>query len=217
LQSPNAPLDAVRCRNCAVQLFRRLREPHRDARPKPCPLLLVSDSWQHRRSYLAALSPDEDPGEWFRGNPGTKARRLLTRLRDLQQDLDQDGPLGVGEDSQFFPLAMTLRDCSVFLQIFSAAEGSEHKVVARLADLDKKNASAKLPYWRRTEQELIEHGAYTAEYRLDSKSMRAVPVSTGCLLELDINLPAEEVPVHCSDMDHDKLIRKRDVDHYQVR
>ncbi|KAG8166134.1 hypothetical protein KVR01_004686 [Diaporthe batatas] len=58
-------------------------------------------------------------------------------------------------------LAMTLRDCSLFLRIprLPVAEGGE--VVAKLADLDKKNYGTKHEYWEGMEDDLHEQNLYS--------------------------------------------------------
>lgn len=61
-------------------------------------------------------------------------------------------------------LAMTLRDCTIFLRIPAAAgsdggEG-EGEVEAKLGDLDLKNSEAKLGYWMELERDLAEQGFY---------------------------------------------------------
>ena len=60
-------------------------------------------------------------------------------------------------DDEDFLLAMTLRDCTVFVRFPS--EGRSEEVEARLGDLDLKSREKK-EYWRRSELELIEDGWY---------------------------------------------------------
>lgn len=57
-------------------------------------------------------------------------------------------------------LAMTLRDCSLFLQIPSLPGAKGDEVVAKLADLDKKNYDTKHEYWEGMEEGLHEKSLY---------------------------------------------------------
>ncbi|KAK4934257.1 hypothetical protein LTR28_010753, partial [Elasticomyces elasticus] len=59
--------------------------------------------------------------------------------------------------------AMTLRDCTLFVQVTAAARvGSEggYEMEARLADLDMKHEE-RVGKWRTMERELVEGGWYT--------------------------------------------------------
>ncbi|KKY35491.1 putative inositol pentakisphosphate 2-kinase-like protein [Diaporthe ampelina] len=57
-------------------------------------------------------------------------------------------------------LAMTLRDCSLFLRIPRRPGASADDVVAKLADLDKKNYGSKHEYWEGMEDGLHEKNLY---------------------------------------------------------
>ena len=48
--------------------------------------------------------------------PFFKKSRMLRRLRELQESNDQDGPLVADVSSEKFKLAMTLRDCTMFMK-----------------------------------------------------------------------------------------------------
>jgi len=61
------------------------------------------------------------------------------------------------EDLGSLSRAMTLRDCAVFLIV--PVDGNK-PIEARLGDLDKKNFTKKISYWRDTERELIDGGYY---------------------------------------------------------
>jgi hypothetical protein len=155
--------------------------------------------------------------KWFRGNTGSKPKRLLLHLRNLQEGLDKSGPLGALAEDEAFQLAMTLRDCSVFLRVLKREGQQLPKVVAKLADLDKKNATAKMSYWRRTESELVSDGAYTGVYRMDFASQTAVPVLTGCVLEQTRMAGAlEPVKIQCGEGDQNKLLNGNDIDGYRM-
>lgn len=199
-QSPSAPHASVRCRNCAVRLHRVLKDPSYDSADLPCPLLMASDEWEDRSAFVSSLLPEADLDEWyvaplmrwFRATAGSGAstsntgpKRLVAHLRSVQQKLDAGGPLGADAEGEDFRLAMTLRDCSVFLRVLKRGDGQAPKVVAKIADLDKKNSAAKSPFWRRTEAALVARGAYTGRYKVDGATGRVVPIRTGCLMEME--------------------------------
>src|SRR5690606_34237836 len=121
LQSPSAPRDSVRCRTCAVRLHRHLKDPLYDGAHLPCPLLMTSDRYDDRNLYVSRLFRDDDeqgheeewyvapPRRWFKGvSPSSRPKRLLTQMRNMQQQLDTRGPLGSNADDEQFRLAMTL-------------------------------------------------------------------------------------------------------------
>jgi inositol-pentakisphosphate 2-kinase len=103
-----------------------------------------------------------------------------TALRDLkaQQDIhDTVGPLYASESDPFFPLAMTLRDCTCFAQIDKCTQA----VRIRFGDFDWKDPAAKFERWRGVEEELIEKGFYTSEWIFCDGVFYQPP--TLCLLE----------------------------------
>jgi inositol-pentakisphosphate 2-kinase len=81
---------------------------------------------------------------------------LLQSLRDAQARLDTKGVFCSDVPDKDFLTAMTLRDCSVYLQVHMAGKG---EVMAKLGDLDLKSAE-KMEYWMRVEEPLIEEGWY---------------------------------------------------------
>ena len=192
LQSPSAPTDAVRCRTCAVRLHRRLKDSSYDGAHLPCPLLMTSDRWEDRSLFVSRLFGDEELDEWyvaplrrwFKGVAPSRPKRLITQVRNMQRQLDQKGPLGSNADDEQFRLAMTLRDCSVFLRVLRRP-GGQAKVVAKIADLDKKNSAAKMDWWKKTELDLVKGGAYFAEYRVDVEQGRVVIAGTECHMEME--------------------------------
>lgn len=58
-------------------------------------------------------------------------------------------------------LAMTLRDCSLFLKIPRRPGATKDEVVAKLADLDKKNYDTKHEYWEGMENDLLTQNLYS--------------------------------------------------------
>lgn len=71
---------------------------------------------------------------------------------------DPIGPLDNDPANVDFLVAMTLRDCTLFLHVPEENEGNEI-LEARLGDLDVKSPD-KAAYWKTTEQELIEKAFY---------------------------------------------------------
>lgn len=219
-QSPSAPHASLRCRTCAVRLHRRIRDPAYDAADLPCPLLMASADWEDRSSFVSALLPPSELdawyvaplARWFRATPSSRSgpKRLVAHIRNVQQMLDTKGPLAAGPEDEDFRLAMTLRDCSIFLRVLRRGEGQAPKVVARIADLDKKNSAAKSAYWRRTEEALVRGGAYEGAYRVDAGRGRVVPLRTGCLMEKGGARGAEweGFEAVCEERDQDRLLRE---------
>lgn len=228
LQSPSAPRDSLRCRTCAVRLHRRLLDAAYDSAHLPCPLLMASNDWEDRTDFVSQLIPEDKLDEWyvaplmrwFKATPGHTAgpKRLVAHLRRVQQQLDTDGPLTAGVDDEDFRLAMTLRDCSIFLRVLRRGHGQAPKVVAKIADLDKKNSEAKTAYWRRTEEGLVSGGAYAGRYKADAHRGRITPIRTGCLMEKKRaggSAQWREFAVEgLEDGDHDRLITEDGLGRY---
>lgn len=222
-QSPSAPHAALRCRTCAVRLHRRLRDPAYDAADLPCPLLMASDDWEDRSSFVSALLPEHEQSawyvaalaRWFKATPTqSRPKRLIAHLRGVQQALDAKGPLVADALDEDFRLAMTLRDCSIFLRVLRR-QGQAPKVVAKIADLDKKNSAAKSAYWRRTEAELVHGGAYAAAYRVDAEKGAVVPLRTGCLVERGLRASQwREFEARCGEGDHNRLLTEGELTGY---
>ncbi|KAL2358940.1 inositol-pentakisphosphate 2-kinase [Cryomyces antarcticus] len=178
LQSPNAPVEAVRCRTCALRarqnaMARAKVEVH--ARQAVCPLSLVEGDETERRIAVERIVRHrhdklEDNTvvahrqfvtdrlvEFFR----TEGFAILKELRRHQQSLDPHGILScAGEPDERFLRAMTLRDCTLFIKIHLTNNGLE----ARLGDLDLKMAEkGKVAKWRNIERSLLDEGWYAGE------------------------------------------------------
>ncbi|KAB5558223.1 inositol-pentakisphosphate 2-kinase [Coniochaeta sp. 2T2.1] len=168
-QSPSAPPDAIRCRNCARQAYGANKDGKTlgsEGRSRPlCPLKLTryrgvechhgveQDATCEFCTIIDSLLPSEagvpqgvyishrqQLARWIRTND------LLPRLQRLQAD---------AEDLE---LAMTLRDCTCFLRI--PAHDAGRGIEAKLGDLDRKNGEAKREYWAKLERKLAEGGYY---------------------------------------------------------
>lgn len=83
---------------------------------------------------------------------------LLRRLRDIQITKDTQGVLAPDRATNGLLVAMTLRDCSVFVR-FPADPANDEEIEARIGDLDVKSP-AKLRYWQASERALIDEGWY---------------------------------------------------------
>ena len=197
-QSHDAPEGTVRCRNCAMAGF-RFRSRHF------CPLKLASELDGERAEAISVmvegfanswfgtyLEPTaQDVLKQYQSGPlddiefrlgcffSYDGHDLLQQLRKLQRDWDQRGILHEDPDDEL-PLAMTVRDCTLFLRI---PKNDWEPIVARLGDLDIKSIT-KIPEWRRKEKLLVEGGWYTDEagseencllrpYRPDHRGLRS--------------------------------------------
>jgi inositol-pentakisphosphate 2-kinase len=126
--------------------------------PLLCPLDLVSKSPSDLELVSSRLlAPDKDPAIIRRFARWLETNTLLQQLRTYQEMLDQKGVLVGDVDDENFLVAMTLRDCTVFVRF--PPEGSGREIEARLGDLDVKS-SRKKDYWRSIELPLIEEGWY---------------------------------------------------------
>ncbi|KAI0014596.1 inositol-pentakisphosphate 2-kinase-domain-containing protein [Xylariomycetidae sp. FL0641] len=202
-QSPLAPADAVRCRNCAREAYRLAQKGadagHEDDPDVPvCPLgLLHAD----RRVVLATIDrlvPDWSERQRERLADALARTGILERLRAVQVRGDPPGEdrLHADPENEWFGLAMTLRDCSVFVRMpvddndnedddGDGARAEEREVTLKLADVDMKNAQEKKTYWQKSHQKLVDGGWYSK------------PLDTACVLDLDRCLAegrTEDVP-----------------------
>jgi len=164
-QSPSAPENSKRCRQCA-RVARQNAERARN-REKPaktfCPLDLVSEDRRDlvnvARILLAPISdgqPVESEHKIIRFAKWLESNTLLKRLRNYQNLFDKVGPFNAPVEDKDFLRAMTLRDCTVFVRF---PEDENAKIEARIGDLDLKSKDKK-QYWHDTELALIEEGWY---------------------------------------------------------
>lgn len=113
----------------------------------------------------------------LRGITGLPALKELRRQQDLH---DPVGPLHANPADPEFALAMTIRDCTCFVQIALGPLETEPRRL-HFGDLDWKDPKRKFEHWRGTEEALVDGGFYTADrIRCDAKLYRA---PTKCLLE----------------------------------
>lgn len=183
-QSPAAPPNAIRCRTCALQFSRGKGIPD----DYICPLRLSNEESAangdiaHIRQWaLNAISlqlqadvdaklAHEFPLDTLVDRVVTyfttgEGRTLILHLKKLQATLDSEGVLQryarPRDDFNFvydLRLAMTLRDCSLFV-VVPIRDG---EVTAKLADLDFKSAE-KIDDWRDKEAALVDEHWYTKD------------------------------------------------------
>ncbi|CAG8053812.1 unnamed protein product [Penicillium olsonii] len=155
-QSPSAPETAHRCRTCALREMKN-HTSFLEAKEQRsfCPLDLVSEQYENVLRATGLIKGCTDRSRLahilFR-NP------TLLRLQSLQKTEREVGLLGPLAQSRDMSLAMTLRDCTMFVKI---PHDERSAVEIRLGDLDlKTGAGGKAGYWRDLETRLIEQDWY---------------------------------------------------------
>ncbi|KAI9166787.1 Inositol-pentakisphosphate 2-kinase [Paramyrothecium foliicola] len=204
LQSPSAPRNAIRCRQCAMELYHMVTKPASQKclpKDKPCPIALGNDHAHPRVSSplriawdVPSRQLDESFGEVLRQAANHPA---ISELRKLQGRLDHVGPLNVSPENSDFNLAMTLRDCTFFVQIADGPSTSRSppSLKVRLSDFDWKDPNAKSDRWRRAEEDLIKGGYYTADWIVCGGQLFHPP--TLCALEWKARRRTDEIEVLC--------------------
>ncbi|RCI16274.1 hypothetical protein L249_2178 [Ophiocordyceps polyrhachis-furcata BCC 54312] len=192
-QSPSAPPAAVRCRQCAMELRNLIKNPERDLpETKPCPLTLANPDAPSQARCPFRIAPQLagiDVDDNFRRALETVANHpALRQLKTQQQRHDRLGPLA-SEPSSAFLVAMTLRDCTCFVQI---PRHQQEPLLLRLGDFDWKDPQVKFKGWRKAEQDLIDGAFYTADLILCGDSYYHPP--TLCALECAPRPPRADLP-----------------------
>lgn len=159
-QSLSAPPNSIRCRQCARNA-RSTAISKTSGKKDPvsrsfCPLDLLSED-QKVITQLAYtfLSPEADQICIKRFVHWMQNFTLIRRLKEYQMEFDRTGVFDANPLDENFLVAMTLRDCTLFLRMSDESDTIE----ARLGDLDLK-CSSKISEWKKTEQELIQGGWY---------------------------------------------------------
>ncbi|OHE92352.1 inositol-pentakisphosphate 2-kinase [Colletotrichum orchidophilum] len=181
-QSPSAPKTANTCRCCALaaKKFTDSKDAGSGPRYYPCPLWLdpqrvaPKGKEEVRQKALASLfqysiSGDNKHAATLYGL--LEKTSILTLLKKHQTQKDPRGPLNASKDDEGFSIAMTLRDCSLYMRYRVEKDGPGETVVAdsfeaKLADLDKKNVSWKFKEWQDKERALIDEGWYTGRGKM---------------------------------------------------
>ncbi|KAE8447134.1 hypothetical protein EG329_011118 [Mollisiaceae sp. DMI_Dod_QoI] len=182
-QSPSAPKGAKRCRQCAITA-RRNQEFAKKNLPGEilkefCPLDLVSGCPKDI-VYAAKILLAPEPClpsvdrfvDWIINSD------LLVHLRDAQASLDKVGPLTADPNDWKYRVAMTLRDCTVFVRFPENKDDDKKKIEARIGDLDVKSTE-KAEYWKRTEEELIREGWYMGTEQVTTAEPRGIVCRLG--------------------------------------
>ncbi|CAG8910238.1 unnamed protein product [Penicillium egyptiacum] len=120
-QSPSAPATAHRCRTCALREMKN-RESHllglKEQRSF-CPLDLVSEQYENVLRATGLIKGCKDRSRLARilyRNP------TLQRLQSLQKTERDVGLQGPAAQSREMSLAMTLRDCTMFIKVSSCCK-----------------------------------------------------------------------------------------------
>ncbi|KAF4333573.1 inositol-pentakisphosphate 2-kinase [Fusarium beomiforme] len=188
-QSPSAPQGAIRCRQCAMELFNFLRDPspsRHTPEQKPCPLTLANPDAPADISSpfrfapkLATRANDSMVRELL---VKTADHQVIRDLRWLQKLADTRGPLRAEKNDPMFSLAMTVRDCTCFVQMNLGPDvPPEERLRVRLGDFDLKDTDMKFKRWTSAEKDLIDSGCYTADWIMCNGQYYHPP--TKCLLE----------------------------------
>ncbi|KAF2103641.1 hypothetical protein NA57DRAFT_69855 [Rhizodiscina lignyota] len=180
--SPNPQrLKRRRCRTCALRTMRNAEKGKKAGRSPTagfCPLALTSSGAALEKiidHFLFANGVQDHPLWKSHGDRVTERLAqdftsgstvtLLSRLRELENDLDPHGCLSFEGHQQLqnegalddLELAMTLRDCTIFARLTWEPSGP---LELRLADLDRKDWRTRLERWCATERALIDGGWY---------------------------------------------------------
>jgi inositol-pentakisphosphate 2-kinase len=172
-QSPNAPREAIRCRTCAMNISVPKRRDN-----YICPLQLLHGNSTSLLPWSQTKLSRQFDGQ-VRPSPTVISAivkalvdyltvgdglTLLQHLLHLQSSLDPRGVLCRPDaDPASFDynlrLAMTLRDCSLFIKIAYNTAGVAG-IESKLGDLDFKSAE-KIVDWMDKEKQLLQDGSYT--------------------------------------------------------
>ncbi|KAL4764200.1 inositol-pentakisphosphate 2-kinase [Aspergillus foveolatus] len=157
VQSPSAPVGARRCRTCALRDMK-----NHDARRVGaaevrsfCPLDLVSDKFEH---VLRATKFVKGYKDHTRLAKVLYRNSTLLKLLAHQRSMKDVGLYGPSPLSRDKSIAMTLRDCTMYIKMPRSEKG---RVEIRLGDLDLKTAGGgKAQYWLELEHRLLSEGWY---------------------------------------------------------
>ncbi|OJJ44115.1 hypothetical protein ASPZODRAFT_72466 [Penicilliopsis zonata CBS 506.65] len=160
LQSPSAPVNARRCRTCALREMKNeeARLAGLAGQESFCPLDLVSDKFEHVLRATRFIQGCKDPMLLARV---LYHNRTLLKLQSHQRAMKEVGLRGPPAHSREMSLAMTLRDCTMFIKM--PHDGSIPDI--RLGDLDLKTTTGgKAQYWLELEKRLVYEGWYSATH-----------------------------------------------------
>lgn len=117
-QSPSAPATAHRCRTCALREMKNRESQLQGLKERRsfCPLDLVSEQYENVMRATGLIKGCKDRSRLARilyRNP------TLQRLQSLQKTERDVGLQGPAAQSQEISLAMTLRDCTMYIKVSS--------------------------------------------------------------------------------------------------
>jgi len=173
-QSRSAPEFSKRCRTCAKRA-RTNAERMRAGEAllhRFCPLDLVSKDdtalYRAARVILGINEPisSNDYNRLYRMGQWARTSPLLSRLASLQSILDPVGVFAADPTDSQFLTAMTLRDCSLYLQV--PKHDPSAPIIAKIGDLDLKRPE-KAEYWKSVERPLLDEGWYLGTERQADK------------------------------------------------
>ncbi|KAE8146670.1 inositol-pentakisphosphate 2-kinase [Aspergillus avenaceus] len=157
LQSPSAPVNARRCRTCAYRDMKnnQARKMGTQEERSFCPLDLVSDRFENVLRATRSVKRCKDPKRLAKVLYWNGTMQKILAHQSNHQDVGLHGPSAQSWEES---LAMTLRDCTMFIKMPRDETGA---VEIRLGDLDLKTGSGgKAKYWLDVERQLISEGWY---------------------------------------------------------
>ncbi|EED14925.1 conserved hypothetical protein [Talaromyces stipitatus ATCC 10500] len=195
VQSPSAPVNARRCRTCALRDMKCADEPldltssttPRDVPPgkaRFCPLDLTSDKQEDmQRTVRQIFSRSLLPAKIDIVAQALYQHPIILKLLELQRIHNKVGLHGPPFASRETSLSMTLRDCSIFVKIPSSAGQKmdtdiAHNIDIRVGDLDLKSAAnGKAEYWLNIERRLIDERWYMGQRESQSVTEKECALS----------------------------------------
>ncbi|KAL2007693.1 hypothetical protein VTN00DRAFT_7675 [Thermoascus crustaceus] len=160
LQSPSAPPNSKRCRTCALREMKNhdARKVGAKEERSFCPLDLVSDKFEDVARATRFIKGCHDKARLARL---LYRNSTLLKLHAHQKVKKEVGLHGEPAQSREMSIAMTLRDCTMFIKV---PHNEGQPVEIRLGDLDLKTAAGgKAQYWLDIENRLINEGWYSGE------------------------------------------------------
>ncbi|KAE8350290.1 inositol-pentakisphosphate 2-kinase [Aspergillus coremiiformis] len=176
LQSPSAPATARRCRTCALRDMKNHESWRTGGKQERsfCPLDLVSEKFENVLRATRSVKGCKDPKRLAKLLYWNGTIQKLLAHQKAHQDVGLHGPPAQSWDKS---LAMTLRDCTMFIKMPRDDTGS---VEIRLGDLDlKTGAGGKAQYWLDLEKQLVSEGWYSGSKSSSHASDCALQGSRG--------------------------------------
>ena len=161
VQSPSAPQNATRCRTCALRDMRRATNvaPGR-GHAEFCAFDLLSQDPEIVEHVATSIAKRAEVSRLLAGVWLDAIQPILLKLQTLQMAHNRVALSDFESKEDIdFSLAMTLRDCSVFVRLYEEHDFVDAEV--RLADVDVKSPQGgKREKWAEMERSLVEGGWY---------------------------------------------------------